>query len=110
MKKITDEYANKVLEPILQKYIEDENVIELYNAVNEADSDLLSLALFFAQRIDITRYLETKLEKMPDLEETIKMAMDSLEENKETIQDVADVVAFNNPNLKQVMDILNTPE
>ena len=110
MKKITDEYANEVLEPILTKYIEDENIIELYNAVIEADEELLSLALFFAQRIDITKHLDGMMNQMPDLEKETEKILQQLSDNKETIDRVADIIGFDDPNAKKIMDILTNNE
>lgn len=110
MKKITDEYANEVLEPILTKYIEDENIIELHNAVIEADENLLSLALFFAQRIDITKYLDGMMNQMPDLEKETENILKQLNEHKDTIDRVTDIIGFDDPKTKQIMDILNKTE
>ena len=110
MKKITDEYANKVLEPILTKYLEDEDIIGLYNSVIDADEELLSLALFFAQRIDVTKYLDNTMAQMPNLEEQTNALMEQLNANKDTINKVSDVIGFNDPKAKQIMDILTNIE
>ena len=110
MKKITDEYANEVLEPILTKYIEDENIIELYNAVVEADEDLLSLALFFAQRVDITKYLDGMMNQMPDLDKQTELLVKQLNENIDTIDKVSNIIAFDDDRTKQIMDILSKTE
>lgn len=110
MKKITDEYVNEILEPILTKYIENENIIDLYNEVIEKDEELLSLALFFAQRVDITKYLEMKMDELPDLEEQAQDIAKQLNENKEVIDRVSDIISFDDPNTKKLMDILNNAE
>lgn len=110
MKKITDEYVNEVLDPILTKYIQDENIIDLYNATIEKDEELLSLALFFAQRVDITKYLDMKVNEMPNIEEEANKIIGQLNENKDIIEKVSDIISFDDPNTKKLMDILSKAE
>lgn len=110
MKKINDEYADEKLEPILEKYIEDENIIELYNSVIDVDEELMPLAMFFAQRVDITKYLDARFKEIPDIEEEARKASEILEQNKDLISDVAGIVSFDNPNMSKVLDILNKAE
>lgn len=110
MKKITDEYANEVLEPILTKYIQDENIIELYNKVAEVDEELIPLALFFAQRVDITKYLDKKVDELPDLAQQMGEVTNYLNENKETLDELAQVINFNDPRISNIMDIITKQE
>lgn len=109
MKKITDEYANEKLEPILTKYIEDENIIELHNSILDIDPDLMSLGMFFAQRIDITKMLNTIVKddfNIENLEKTGKELQKELENNKDLINKLSNIAEFNNPMVGKALENL----
>lgn len=98
---ITYEILSEKMQKQLDEYKIDEDILKLINGV---EKQYLSIALYFAQKIDIEKQLAFINFDFKEMDNFKDSFIKDIKKNSELIDNLSEIAKFNNPLLKKVSE------